>query len=59
MEAALPCGDNPPLRVLFGQDFHPVIQQVYADRLKTCADWQHLSVEAHGDLDQAAGTPSA
>ncbi|MFI6598866.1 SDR family NAD(P)-dependent oxidoreductase [Nonomuraea sp. NPDC050536] len=42
--------DNPPLRVLFGQGFYPMIQQVYADRLKTWADWQDLSAEAHGKL---------
>ncbi|GAA3235180.1 SDR family NAD(P)-dependent oxidoreductase [Nonomuraea helvata] len=46
--------DNPPLRVLFGQGFYPMIQQVYADRLKTWADWQDLSAEAHGKLDQEA-----
>ncbi|WP_043629021.1 SDR family NAD(P)-dependent oxidoreductase [Nonomuraea candida] len=44
--------DNPPLRVLFGQGFYPMLQQVYADRLKTWADWQDLSAQAHGDLDQ-------
>ncbi|TMR97684.1 SDR family NAD(P)-dependent oxidoreductase [Nonomuraea basaltis] len=44
--------DNPPLRVLFGQGFYPMLQQVYADRLKTWADWQDLSAEAHGKLDQ-------
>ncbi|MEJ8645859.1 SDR family NAD(P)-dependent oxidoreductase [Streptomyces sp. MS1.HAVA.3] len=43
---------NPPLRVLFGQGFHPMLQQVYAERLKTWADGQDLSVEAHGTLDQ-------
>ncbi|SDM75502.1 SDR family NAD(P)-dependent oxidoreductase [Nonomuraea jiangxiensis] len=43
--------DNPPLRVLFGQGFYPMLQQVYADRLKTWADWQDLSAEAHGRLD--------
>ena len=42
--------DNPPLRVLFGLGFHQVLQQVYADRLKTWADWQDLSIEAHGNL---------
>jgi NAD(P)-dependent dehydrogenase (short-subunit alcohol dehydrogenase family) len=40
------------LRVLFGQGFYPMLQQVYADRLKTWADWQDLSAEAHGNLDQ-------
>jgi NAD(P)-dependent dehydrogenase (short-subunit alcohol dehydrogenase family) len=44
--------DNPPLRVLFGQGFYPMLQQVYADRLKTWADWQDLSAEAHGTLDR-------
>ena len=46
--------DNPPLRVLFGQGFYPMLQQVYADRLKTWADWQDLSAEAQGDLDRDA-----
>ncbi|WP_030455842.1 SDR family NAD(P)-dependent oxidoreductase [Herbidospora cretacea] len=44
--------DNPPLRVLFGLGFYPMLQQVYADRLKTWADWQDLSAQAHGNLDQ-------
>ncbi|GAA2278237.1 SDR family NAD(P)-dependent oxidoreductase [Nonomuraea roseoviolacea subsp. roseoviolacea] len=44
--------DRPPLRVLFGQGFYPMLQQVYADRLKTWADWQDLAAEAHGGLDQ-------
>ncbi|WP_259405783.1 SDR family NAD(P)-dependent oxidoreductase [Microbispora sp. H10830] len=44
--------DDPPLRVLFGQGFYPMLQQVYADRLKTWADWQDLSREAQGKLDQ-------
>jgi NAD(P)-dependent dehydrogenase (short-subunit alcohol dehydrogenase family) len=44
--------DNPPLRVLFGQGFYPMIQQAYADRLKTWADGQDLSVAAHGKLAQ-------
>ncbi|MEV4007026.1 SDR family NAD(P)-dependent oxidoreductase [Actinomadura sp. NPDC049753] len=47
--------DAPPLRVLFGQGFYPMIQQAYADRLKTWADGQDLSAEAHGNLDQRAG----
>jgi NAD(P)-dependent dehydrogenase (short-subunit alcohol dehydrogenase family) len=44
--------DNPPLRVLFGQGFDQMLQQVYADRLKTWAEWQDLSMEAHGQLGQ-------
>jgi NAD(P)-dependent dehydrogenase (short-subunit alcohol dehydrogenase family) len=44
--------DDPPLRVLFGQGFYPMIQQAYADRLKTWDDGQDLSAEAHGNLAQ-------
>jgi len=40
--------DAPPLRILFGTGFYPMIQQAYADRLKTWADWQDLSAEAQG-----------
>ncbi|GAB1511210.1 SDR family NAD(P)-dependent oxidoreductase [Actinophytocola sp. KF-1] len=40
--------DEPPLRILFGLGFHPLLQQTYADRLKTWADWQDLSAEAQG-----------
>ncbi|MFI6731417.1 SDR family NAD(P)-dependent oxidoreductase [Nonomuraea sp. NPDC050451] len=40
--------DNPPLRVLFSQGFYPMIQQAYADRLKTWDDWQDLSAQAQG-----------
>jgi NAD(P)-dependent dehydrogenase (short-subunit alcohol dehydrogenase family) len=43
--------DNPPLRVLFGLGFYPMLQQVYADRLKIWADWQDLSAEAQGEQD--------
>lgn len=43
--------DNPPLRVLFGKGFHPLIEQAYANRLKTWSDWQDLSIEAHGNLE--------
>jgi NAD(P)-dependent dehydrogenase (short-subunit alcohol dehydrogenase family) len=39
--------DNPPLRVLFGQGFYPMIEQAYADRLKTWSDWQDFSARAH------------
>ncbi|GAA1667876.1 SDR family NAD(P)-dependent oxidoreductase [Kribbella yunnanensis] len=42
--------DNPPLRILFGLGFYPMIQQAYADRLKTWSDWQDLSLEAQGNL---------
>jgi len=40
--------DNPPLRVLFGQGFYPMIQKAYADRLKNWDDWQDLSARAQG-----------
>lgn len=46
--------DNAPLRVLFGQGFYPMIQQAYADRLKTWDDWQDLSAAAHGSLTEGA-----
>lgn len=36
---------NPPLRVFFGQGFE-LVQQAYADRLKTWEDWQELSLKA-------------
>jgi len=49
--------DEPPLRVLFGHGFHQMIEQVYAERLKTWADGQDLSIEAHGHLDQATANP--
>ncbi|WP_326632552.1 SDR family NAD(P)-dependent oxidoreductase [Nonomuraea fuscirosea] len=42
---------NPPVRVLFGKGFQPLIEQAYAARLKTWSDWQDLSIEAHGTLD--------
>ncbi|MEU8365024.1 SDR family NAD(P)-dependent oxidoreductase [Nonomuraea sp. NPDC048882] len=42
---------NPPVRVLFGKGFYPMIQQAYAARLKTWEDWQDLSIEAHGTHD--------
>ncbi|KUJ64061.1 short-chain dehydrogenase [Streptomyces albus subsp. albus] len=45
--------DNPPLRVFFGNQNHAMLQQVYADRLKTWADWQDLAVEAHGNSPSA------
>ncbi|MFI6733745.1 SDR family NAD(P)-dependent oxidoreductase [Nonomuraea sp. NPDC050451] len=51
--------DNPPLRVLFGQGFYPMIQQAYADRLKTWDDWQDLSAQAHGTPAVGAQRPAA
>jgi NAD(P)-dependent dehydrogenase (short-subunit alcohol dehydrogenase family) len=43
---AIADSDHPPLRVLFGQGFYPMIQQTYADRLKTWADGQDLSAQS-------------
>ncbi|GAA2390747.1 SDR family NAD(P)-dependent oxidoreductase [Nonomuraea africana] len=45
--------DNPPLRVFFGILGNQVVPQVYADRLKTWADWQDLSAQAHGHTSAA------
>ncbi|WP_116952004.1 SDR family NAD(P)-dependent oxidoreductase [Jiangella endophytica] len=47
--------ENPPLRVFFGPQGYQIIQKVYADRLKTWADWQELSVEAHGATEHDLG----
>ena len=41
--------DNPPLRVFFGTQGSEMLPQVYADRLKTWADWADLSVRAQGE----------
>jgi NAD(P)-dependent dehydrogenase (short-subunit alcohol dehydrogenase family) len=40
--------ENPPLRILFGTGFYPMVQQAYADRLKTWADWHDLATAAQG-----------
>ncbi|GAA2799619.1 SDR family NAD(P)-dependent oxidoreductase [Kitasatospora paracochleata] len=41
---------EPPLRVLFGTQGGAILDQVYADRLKTWSGWQELAAEAHGHL---------
>ncbi|MDA0563155.1 SDR family NAD(P)-dependent oxidoreductase [Streptomonospora sp. S1-112] len=46
---------NPPLRVLFGQGFHPLIQRVYADRLKTWEEGSGLALAAHGGSGREDG----
>lgn len=46
---ALADAEEPPLRTFFGVQGGPIVEAVYADRLKTWADWQDLAVEAHGD----------
>jgi NAD(P)-dependent dehydrogenase (short-subunit alcohol dehydrogenase family) len=40
--------ENPPVRILFGTGFYPMVQQAYADRLKTWADWHDLATAAQG-----------
>jgi NAD(P)-dependent dehydrogenase (short-subunit alcohol dehydrogenase family) len=46
--------DNPPLRILFGQGFQPLLQKVYADRLQNWIDTQELSRRAQGEPAPAA-----
>lgn len=41
--------EQPPLRVLFGAAPHHLVKQVYAERLRTWADWERVSVAADGD----------
>lgn len=40
--------EHPPLRVLFGTEPIEVIEPLYAERLKTWADWHHVSRIAQG-----------
>lgn len=40
--------DEPPLRVLFGLDPTVVTKRVYASRLATWAEWEHVSLQAQG-----------
>ncbi|WP_328535068.1 SDR family oxidoreductase [Streptomyces sp. NBC_00344] len=40
--------ENPPLRVLFGTEPIEIIDPVYAQRLQTWADWEHVSRIAQG-----------
>ncbi|MEV5963116.1 SDR family NAD(P)-dependent oxidoreductase [Kribbella sp. NPDC051952] len=40
--------EDPPLRLFFGAQGLPIIQQAYEDRLKTWSTWQPLAEEAHG-----------
>jgi NAD(P)-dependent dehydrogenase (short-subunit alcohol dehydrogenase family) len=42
--------DRPPLRVLWGLGFYPMLQKAYSERLQTWADWQDLSLAAQGEL---------
>jgi NADP-dependent 3-hydroxy acid dehydrogenase YdfG len=45
------------LDIIVNNAGNQMIQEIYADRLKTWADWQELSVEAYGSLNQEAGEP--
>jgi NAD(P)-dependent dehydrogenase (short-subunit alcohol dehydrogenase family) len=40
--------DNPPLRVLFGSQPTELVKHIYAQRLQTWADWEHVSHAAQG-----------
>ncbi|MEU6646770.1 hypothetical protein ABZ863_30095 [Saccharomonospora sp. NPDC046836] len=41
--------DNPPLRVFFGTTGPAMVPPIYADRLKTWADWKDVSLRAQGN----------
>ncbi|MEV7629785.1 SDR family oxidoreductase [Actinoplanes sp. NPDC089786] len=40
--------ENPPLRVLFGSQPTEVVKHLYAQRLQTWADWEHVAHAAQG-----------
>jgi NAD(P)-dependent dehydrogenase (short-subunit alcohol dehydrogenase family) len=44
---------NPPLRVIFGTHPYQAAQHLYAERLKTWAEWSDLSAEAQGKTEGA------
>lgn len=41
--------EHPPLRTFFGVQGGPIVEAVYAERLKTWADRNDLAVQAHGE----------
>jgi NAD(P)-dependent dehydrogenase (short-subunit alcohol dehydrogenase family) len=43
--------ENPPLRLFLGSVPNQIIKDVYSKRLKEWDDWNHVSVEAHGNLN--------
>jgi NAD(P)-dependent dehydrogenase (short-subunit alcohol dehydrogenase family) len=45
---ALADADRPPLRAFFGIQGRPMVEPVYAERVKTWNDWNDLAVQAHG-----------
>ncbi|WP_405922626.1 SDR family oxidoreductase [Streptomyces sp. NBC_00035] len=40
--------ENPPLRVFFGTEPMEIVEPIYAQRLQTWADWEHVSRIAQG-----------
>ncbi|MFC7533293.1 SDR family oxidoreductase [Actinoplanes sp. GCM10030250] len=40
--------ENPPLRVLFGSQPTELVKHIYAQRLQTWSDWEHVSHAAQG-----------
>ncbi len=40
--------EQPPLRVLFGSQPTQLVKHIYAQRLQTWADWEHVSHAAQG-----------
>jgi NAD(P)-dependent dehydrogenase (short-subunit alcohol dehydrogenase family) len=40
--------DEPPLRVLFGSQPTQIVKHIYAQRLQTWTDWEHVSHAAQG-----------
>ncbi|GAA1642605.1 SDR family oxidoreductase [Actinoplanes couchii] len=40
--------ENPPLRVLFGSQPTQIVKHLYAQRLQTWSDWEHVSHAAQG-----------
>ncbi|MGW6500885.1 SDR family oxidoreductase [Nonomuraea angiospora] len=40
--------DEPPLRVLFGEQPTQLVKALYDQRLRTWADWEHVSLAAQG-----------
>jgi hypothetical protein len=43
---------DPPLRIFFGSGGLPMMRAEYAKRIETWERWNHVSVEAQGNLMQ-------
>ncbi|MGC0366323.1 NAD(P)-dependent dehydrogenase (short-subunit alcohol dehydrogenase family) [Rhodococcus sp. 27YEA15] len=50
---ALVDADQPPLRLMLG-NLLPVVKDVYAQRIKTWEDWDHIALAAHAHPVEAA-----